>query len=158
MTTATQLDDILERLRAAGGRITSARRALVTALLEYDGHPTAEGLAAAALVLALAIPAVRASHARAAGPVFTDAAGIHVVSQSAVDSRQYDVQVSSAALGRAVDIRVLLPTDYDTNTGSFPVLYLFHGTSGRASDWVNFGDAEAATASLELVTVMPDAG
>ena len=47
MTTATQLDDILERLRAAGGRITSARRALVTALLEYDGHPTAEGLAAA---------------------------------------------------------------------------------------------------------------
>jgi len=115
-------------------------------------------IAVAALVLALAIPAVRASHARAAGPVFTDAAGIHVVSQSAVDSRQYDVQVSSAALGRAVDIRVLLPTDYDTNTGSFPVLYLFHGTSGRASDWVNFGDAEAATASLELITVMPDAG
>src|SRR5438046_10094392 len=47
MTTATQLDDILERLRAAGGRITSASRALVTALLDYDGHPTAEGLAAA---------------------------------------------------------------------------------------------------------------
>ena len=44
---ATQLDDILDRLRAAGGRITSARRALVTALLDYDGHPTAEGLAAA---------------------------------------------------------------------------------------------------------------
>ena len=42
-----QLDDILERLRASGGRITSARRALVTALLSYDGHPTAEGLAAA---------------------------------------------------------------------------------------------------------------
>ena len=42
-----QLDDILERLRAAGGRITTARRALVTALLSYDGHPTAEGLAAA---------------------------------------------------------------------------------------------------------------
>src|SRR5436305_14622539 len=47
MTTAAQLDDILDRLRADGGRITSARRALVTALLEYDGHPTAEGLAAA---------------------------------------------------------------------------------------------------------------
>src|SRR5438309_2284498 len=129
MTTATQLDDILERLRAAGGRITSARRALVTALLEYDGHPTAEGLAAA----------VQASQARAAGPAFTDAAGIHVVSQSAVDSRQYDVQVSSTALGRAVDIRVLVPADYDTSSTSYPVLYLFHGTSGRASDWVNFG-------------------
>jgi Fe2+ or Zn2+ uptake regulation protein len=42
-----QVDDILDRLRAGGGRITSARRALVTALLEYEGHPTAEGLAAA---------------------------------------------------------------------------------------------------------------
>jgi len=42
-----QVDIILDRMRAAGGRITSARRALVTALLEYEGHPTAEGLAAA---------------------------------------------------------------------------------------------------------------
>lgn len=46
-TTARQLEEILERLRVAGGRITSARRALVTALLDSDGHPTAEGLAAA---------------------------------------------------------------------------------------------------------------
>jgi len=114
--------------------------------------------AVAAVVLALALPTVRATQARAAGPVFTDAAGIHVVSQSAVDSRQYDVQVSSAALGRSVDIRVLVPGDYDTSSASYPVLYLFHGTSGRASDWVNFGDAEAATASSELITVMPDAG
>ena len=47
LTTAAQVDEILDRMRAAGGRITSARRALVTALLEADGHPTAEGLAAA---------------------------------------------------------------------------------------------------------------
>ena len=44
---AAELDQILDRLRAAGGRITSARRALVTALLEHDSHPTAEDLAAA---------------------------------------------------------------------------------------------------------------
>ena len=41
------VDDILDRLRAAGGRITSARRALVTALLAHDGHPSAEALAEA---------------------------------------------------------------------------------------------------------------
>lgn len=41
------LDDILERLRAAGGRITTARRALVAALLDHEGHPTAEDLATA---------------------------------------------------------------------------------------------------------------
>ena len=112
-------------------------------------------LGVAVVAALLAVPATRA---RAAGPVFTDAAGIHVVSQNAVDSRQYDVQVSTAALGRSVDIRILVPADYDTSSASYPVLYLFHGTSGRASDWVNFGNAEGATASDELITVMPDAG
>ena len=38
------------------------------------------------------------------------------------------------------------------------MLYLFHGTSGRASDWVNSGDAEHATEGLPLIVVMPDAG
>ncbi|HEX8771283.1 MAG TPA: transcriptional repressor [Acidimicrobiales bacterium] len=41
------VEDILQRLRAGGGRVTTARRALVTALIEHDGHPTAEGLATA---------------------------------------------------------------------------------------------------------------
>ncbi|MBV8297361.1 MAG: esterase family protein, partial [Acidimicrobiia bacterium] len=80
------------------------------------------------------------------------------MSATALDSRQYDVQVSSAALGRTVDIRILVPADYAASTARYPVLYLFHGTSGRASDWVNLGGAEAATARLELITVMPDAG
>jgi Fe2+ or Zn2+ uptake regulation protein len=41
-----RLDRILEQLRATGGRITSARRALVTALLDADAHVTADDLAA----------------------------------------------------------------------------------------------------------------
>jgi Fe2+ or Zn2+ uptake regulation protein len=41
------VEDILQRMRAGGGRVTTARRALVTALVEHDGHPTAEGLAVA---------------------------------------------------------------------------------------------------------------
>ena len=42
-----RLERILDELRAGGGRITPARRALVTALLETDTHVTAEDLAAA---------------------------------------------------------------------------------------------------------------
>ena len=42
-----EVEEILDTLRAAGGRITSARRATVAALLEHDSHPTAEDLAAA---------------------------------------------------------------------------------------------------------------
>ena len=100
-------------------------------------------------------------NARAATPdvSFGDAAGIHVVSVTRLDDRQYNVRVLSTALRRAVDVRILLPADYAQNsTARFPVLYLFHGTSGRASDWVTLGDAEKTTAPLELITVMPDAG
>jgi S-formylglutathione hydrolase FrmB len=95
----------------------------------------------------------------AAAPMFSDARGIHVVSTTRIDERQYNVRVLSAALGRAVDVRILLPARYSQDADRrYPVLYLFHGTSGRASDWVKAGDAEATTAPLQLITVMPDAG
>ncbi|WP_141579869.1 alpha/beta hydrolase family protein [Actinomadura sp. WMMA1423] len=112
-------------------------------------------LALAATSAGLAAPA-RAS-GRTAG--FTDSDGIHVVGVRRVDDRQYALRVSTAALGRAVDVRVLLPTGYDRRPGArYPVLYLFHGTSGRASDWVDRGGAEKTTAGRPLITVMPDAG
>lgn len=38
---------ILDRIRAAGGRVTGPRRQLVTALVDADDHVTAEDLAAA---------------------------------------------------------------------------------------------------------------
>jgi Fe2+ or Zn2+ uptake regulation protein len=43
--TDTRLERILGLLRAEGGRVTSARRALVEALLAADAHVTAEDLA-----------------------------------------------------------------------------------------------------------------
>jgi len=42
----SRLDRILEQLRQRGGRVTTARRAVVTALLEADGHMTAQDLTA----------------------------------------------------------------------------------------------------------------
>ena len=112
----------------------------------------AVGLSLVGLSLVGLVPAA------AAAPVaFHDAAGIHVVAVRRIDDRQLNVAVSSAALGRAVDVRILLPAGYASG-GRFPTLYLFHGTSGRASDWVTQGDAERTTASERLITVMPDAG
>ena len=103
----------------------------------------------------LAMPA----HAAGRAVRFTDSGGVHVVNVRRIDDRQYALRVSTAALGRAVDVRVLLPTGYDRRPGArFPVLYLFHGTSGRASDWVDRGDAERTTAGRPLITVMPDGG
>lgn len=45
MTGGARLDRILEELRAGGGRVTPARRALVTALLDAKSHVTADDLA-----------------------------------------------------------------------------------------------------------------
>lgn len=109
-----------------------------------------------ALAGAFGVPAVADPPSR---PAFVDAAGIHVVSAQRIDERQYDVAVSSAALGRAVHVRILVPAGYGSSPPRrYPVLYLFHGTSGQASDWVKYGNAEQATAGLPLIVVMPDAG
>lgn len=112
------------------------------------------------LVLVILGGLLAAAPARAGEPdiAFGDAAGIHVDGSSQLDARQYDVTVETNALGRPVHVRILVPSDYADTTGRLPVLYLFHGTSGRASDWVTHGDAEAATAGLPLIVVMPDAG
>lgn len=107
----------------------------------------------------LAAPAHAAGGPAGRAVRFTDSGGVHVVNVRRVDDRQYALRVSTAALGRAVDVRVLLPTGYDRGPRArFPVLYLFHGTSGRASDWVDRGDAERTTAGRPLITVMPDGG
>jgi Fe2+ or Zn2+ uptake regulation protein len=42
-----RLDGILDRIREQGGRVTTARRAIVTALVGAEGHVTAEELTAA---------------------------------------------------------------------------------------------------------------
>ena len=42
----SRLDAILDQLRSGGGRITTARRAVVSALLQAHGHVNAEDLAA----------------------------------------------------------------------------------------------------------------
>jgi S-formylglutathione hydrolase FrmB len=112
-------------------------------------------LPALALLAALVVPGT--SSAAPAKVYFRDAPGIHVVAIKRLDTRQYNVKVLSPALGRPVDIRILLPRDYDP-AQHYPVLYLFHGTSGRASDWVNTGSAAQTTDGLPLITVMPDAG
>jgi S-formylglutathione hydrolase FrmB len=113
------------------------------------------GAAWAALAAIVTVPG---SATAGTTPTFADAAGIHVESVTQLSPRQYNVSVSSPALSRAVDVRILVPAVYAQQPGRLPVLYLLHGTSGRASDWVNAGDAERATEGLPLIVVMPDAG
>ena len=114
-------------------------------------------------VLALVAVAVPGLHAGAAAPSaaphFVDGHKLHVLDVKQFDDRDYNISVLSPDLGRPIDIRLLLPVGYAAHPKQhYPVLYLFHGTSGVASDWVKGGHAEEATAPYQLITVMPEVG
>jgi S-formylglutathione hydrolase FrmB len=118
-------------------------------------------LTAAALLVGLLGSGVSSAHGKKHDEAvdFRDAGRVHVVSEKRLDPRQYAVSVQSPSLGRPVDVRVLLPEGYDPDGATrYPVLYLFHGTSGRASDWVVQGSADKTLAGVPVITVMPDAG
>src|SRR5262245_13250460 len=122
---------------------------------------TGQGEAIRRVALLTILTAI-AARAAIAGPDLADLRdghGIHVESVRQLDPRQLDVQVSTAALQRPVAVRILLPDGYaDDRERRYPVLYLFHGPSGRPSDWINFGNAEQTPAGLPLIVVLPDAG
>lgn len=104
---------------------------------------------------AAAPPAATAS---APAPELRDGHGIRVVSARAEDERLIRTVVSTAALERPVRVNVLLPEGYADSGRRYPSLYLFHGTSGGAEDWLENGEVRAATAGRPLITVLPDAG
>lgn len=115
--------------------------------------------AAAALWCAVAAPQlVAAGPAAADAPAFHSADGLTVVAASQTDARTWHLVVSTSALSRPVRVNLLLPDGYANSTARYPVLYLLHGTSGGADDWLAQANAEAATASYPLIVVMPDGG
>jgi S-formylglutathione hydrolase FrmB len=125
--------------------------------MEAFGVSLRRFIAAVATIAALA--GVSAAPASAASPVvdFHDGSGIHVLGSQALDSRLLALTVTTPAIASPLNVRVLLPADYASHPHArYPVLYLLHGTSGRASDWTTAGDAEQTTAGDELIVVMPD--
>jgi S-formylglutathione hydrolase FrmB len=104
-------------------------------------------------------PSFPAGASGAAAPTFVDGAGLRVLGVNRLDARDYDVRVISPDLGRPTDIRLLLPVGYAAHPARrYPVLYLFHGTAGLASDWIVHGHAEQTTAPYPVITVMPEVG
>jgi putative tributyrin esterase len=73
-------------------------------------------------------------------------------------SRVREDSVQSAALGRVMKYRVLVPPDYDTSERRYPVLYLLHGLDGDYTDWTARTNVAEYSRALPLVIVMPDGG
>ncbi|HEX3795952.1 MAG TPA: alpha/beta hydrolase family protein [Acidimicrobiales bacterium] len=90
-------------------------------------------------------------------PTLSDGNGLHVSAEQQLDPRLLALTVTTTALAHPANVRILLPAEYAANpTRRYPVLYLFDGTSGQASDWTTSGDAEEITAGLPVIVVMPD--
>ena len=122
---------------------------------------------AVAGVLVLIAPLVAVAGASAARGAEASSAraiagghGLEVVSATR-NGRVERVVVRTAALAQPVRINVILPVGYDSaaNAGRrYPTLYLFHGTSGGAEDWLAPGRAIEASRGYPMIVVAPDAG
>lgn len=97
-----------------------------------------------------------------AAPARSTPAGLDGLALTASDRlgpRLEELRFTTPALVGETSVRVLLPDGYDDPANAsqrYPVLYLLHGGGGSFRDWTEQGDAEALTAGLPLIVVMPD--
>ena len=71
-------------------------------------------------------------------------------------NRIRDDSVASAALGREMKYRVLLPSGYESSLRRYPVLYLLHGLTGDYKDWTTRTNLAEHVRTVPLIIVMPD--
>lgn len=67
-----------------------------------------------------------------------------------------DRSFESAALGRRMSYRVILPPSYTDSLRRFPTLYLLHGLTGNYRDWESRTDVFRYSRDHEILIVMPD--
>ena len=102
------------------------------------------GRVALALLLALAGFDTFVAHAQAPAP------------PTSTDSRLREESVQSAALGRTMRYRVLVPDGYGLSLRRYPVLVLLHGLTGDYRDWSTRSNVAEHSRDIPLVIVMPD--
>nr|WP_281385879.1 alpha/beta hydrolase family protein [Nocardioides luti] len=83
---------------------------------------------------------------------------MHVVKATRTSRREWHLVVATKQLERPVRVTILLPVGYGRTHRRYPSLYLFHGTSGGANDWVDMGRARQTSRAFPFVVVMPDMG
>jgi len=75
-----------------------------------------------------------------------------------------DLEMSSEILDGNRKYAIYLPSDYESSTRSYPVLYLLHGAGDDQTGWVQFGEIQHIAdlaikegKSTPMIIVMPDA-
>lgn len=82
-----------------------------------------------------------------------------VVETVEVEDRMVDLTISSAAVGREVKVRLLLPADFaDQPARQWPVLYLLHGCCDTYDAWTRSTDIERLSQRSPMIIAMPEGG
>ena len=68
-----------------------------------------------------------------------------------------DIKVHSSAMNKDIDVRVILPDDYE-NLADMPTVYLLHGFSGNSTDWEKSGKVSRWVDQYDVILVLPDGG
>ena len=68
-----------------------------------------------------------------------------------------DIKVHSAAMNKDIDVRIILPDDYE-NLADMPTVYLLHGFSGNSTDWEKSGKVSRWVDQHDVILVLPDGG
>lgn len=89
----------------------------------------------------------------------TTAAGARITAIRKLDARTLDLTVQSAAMGRSLPVRVILPRSWYSNTARrFPVLYMLHGGDDDYTSWTRETDVKTLAQKSDVLVVMPDGG
>lgn len=118
-------------------------------------------LVVALLASALGPAAPARAGTRTAGgatpPVRLGVGDLTLLERVQVSERLQELTFATPALSHRTKVRVLLPDGYDPSGRTrYPMLFLLHGGGGSYRDWTEQGDAEAATAGVPVIVVMPD--
>ena len=68
-----------------------------------------------------------------------------------------DIKVHSAAMNKDIDVRVILPENYE-QMSNLSTVYLLHGFSGNSKDWDNNGEVSKWVNLYNAILVLPDGG
>ncbi len=104
------------------------------------------------VVLAVLAVLATAAPAQAAGE-------LQLAGSTRISDRLSELAFRTPAVTGETHVRVLTPTGYDASGRTrYPVLYLLHGALDDDTAWTLKGDAEAITAGVPLIVVMPSSG
>lgn len=80
------------------------------------------------------------------------------VKQSVVAKNIKQLCYPSAALGMERCSHILLPTDYESSTDRYPVLYLLHGLGDDHTAWAYMTNLSGYASRYKIIIAMPDGG